>query len=157
MRTSLPKRPFTDRHISGETGFADDVTLYSTSEQWLKRSLPIISAELGDWCLTVNETKTKLLHLTSTSDSWRSSRQLGSLIGDGEDLERRKDLASSAYCRMYSLWLRRGKVSERRRIRLYNALVLCILLYNCGAWGSRRQKQNHLKGKLRQKIKFHQL
>ena len=36
---------------------------------------------------------------------------------------------------MYSFWLRRGKVSEQRRIRLYNALVLPVLLYNCGAWG----------------------
>ena len=133
VRANLPERPFADRHIPGETGYADDVTLYSTSEEWLKRSLPIISAELGDWSLTVNETKTEFLHLTSTSDSWRSSRQLGSLIGDSEDLERRKDLASSAYSRMYSLWLRRGKVSEQRRIRLYNALVLPVLLYNCGA------------------------
>ena len=135
VRANLPERPFADRHIPGETGYADDVTLYSTSEDWLNRSLPIISAELGDWSLTVNETKTEFLHLTSSSDSWRSSRQLGSLISNSEDLERTKDLTSSAYGRMYSLWLRRGKVSEQRCIRLYNALVLPVPLYNCGAWG----------------------
>ena len=136
-KTDVETVTYTDKDgvCKSYAGYADDVTLYSTSEEWLKRSLPIISAELGDWSLTVNETKTEFLHLTSTSDSWRSSRQLGSLIGDSEDLERRKDLASSAYGRMYSLWLRRGKVSEQRRIRLYNALVLPVLLYNCGAWG----------------------
>ena len=36
VRENLPERHFADRHIPGETGYADDVTLYSTSEEWLK-------------------------------------------------------------------------------------------------------------------------
>ena len=36
---------------------------------------------------------------------------------------------------MSSLWLRRQHVSERLRLRLYNAFVRPVLLYNAGTWG----------------------
>ena len=52
-----------------------------------------------------------------------------------KDIKRRIDLASQAYGRFHSLWLRRQHVSEKRRSRLYNALVLPVLLYNCGTCG----------------------
>ena len=69
---------------------------------------------------------------------WRSVKQLGSLIGEAEDIERRIDLASQACDRFRSVWLRRQRVSEKRRIRLYDALVLPVLLFNCGSWGLRK-------------------
>ena len=65
-------------------------------------------------------------------------RQLGSLLGDAADVRRRMQLASVAFRSLYTLWLRREKVSLRRRVRLYNAFVLPVLLYNCGTWGLTR-------------------
>ena len=44
-------------------------------------------------------------------------------------------MAAAAFRSLYCLWLRRERVSLRRRIRLYNAYVLPVLLYNCGTWG----------------------
>ena len=108
---------------------------FSTSESWLQSSLPVISSTLKTWHLNVNEQKTEWDKFVKSDTEWRSVKQLGSLLGEAEDIERRIDLASQAYGRFHNLWLRRQRVSEKRRIRLYNALVLPVLLYNCGTWG----------------------
>ena len=63
-------------------------------------------------------------------------KQLGSLLGDEEDIGRRRQLAGAAFHTMWKIWLRGHKVSLRRRIRLYNAYVLPVLTYNCGTWGA---------------------
>ena len=49
----------------------------------------------------------------SPGGGWRTSLQLGSLLGDAEDVTRRISIASQAYGKMYSLWMRRNHVSEK--------------------------------------------
>ena len=134
-RRNLLCRPPADNLIPQEIGYADDITFFSTSESWLQSSLPVISSTLKTWHLNVNEQKTEWVKFVKSDTEWRSVKQLGSLLGEAEDIERRIELASQAYGRFHSLWLRRQRVSEKRRIRLYNALVLPVLLYNCGTWG----------------------
>ncbi|XP_065193166.1 uncharacterized protein LOC135824361 [Sycon ciliatum] len=62
------------------------------------------------------------------------TKKLGSVIGDDEDITRRKQLATASYRAMYSLWKRRTLVREEMRLRLYNAFVMPVLLYNSGTW-----------------------
>jgi hypothetical protein len=52
-----------------------------------------------------------------------------------EDIERRKSLATASFKALRLLWERRKITSVGTRIRAYNALVLPVLLYNCGTWG----------------------
>ena len=66
------------------------------------------------------------------------------LMGEHEDIRRRIELTSRAYGRMHSLWLCRNNVSESRRLRLYNAIVLPTLLYNCETWGPPKALLNRL-------------
>ena len=73
--------------------------------------------------------------MSPESESWRTSRQLGSLMGEEEDVRRRMELASRVFGQLYALWLRRDKVAEKTRLRLYNAIVLPTFLYNCETWG----------------------
>jgi len=113
-----------------------DISFYSTSRPWLDASLPIIASGLGDWSLNVNQEKTEWIHISATATEWRNSKQLGSLLGDEEDIRRRMEQASRSYGRMYSLWLRKHIVPESTRLRLYNAIVLPTLLYNCETWGA---------------------
>ena len=54
------------------------------------------------------------------------------LSSQSSHVARRKQLAARAFQSMFSLWKRRDIISEHLRIRLYNAFVLPILLYNCG-------------------------
>ena len=94
--------------------------------------------QLGEWHLKVNRDKTEHTKVVRKSDrieeEWRSTRKLGSLLGDEEDVARRKQLASAAFRALWSLWKRWHLVSERLHIRLYNAFLLPVLLYNCGCW-----------------------
>lgn len=48
---------------------------------------------------------------------------LGSLLGDHQDMQRRKRQATIAFCIMMTLWFHRHHVSEPRQIRLYKAYV----------------------------------
>ena len=66
---------------------------------------------------------------------WRRVKVLGSLLGDEEDLERRMQLAAVAFRQHFCIWPRRAFISLHRRMRLYNAFVLPVLLYNVGALG----------------------
>ena len=63
------------------------------------------------------------IHRGNTHDveQWRKTRKLGSLLGDAEDVTRRKQLAAVAFQRMWSLWVRKRYISEGLRLRLYNA------------------------------------
>ena len=134
-RQRFPPRPAADRDMVGETQYADDCNFYSTSLSWLQSILPILVHTFSEWDLKINDSKTEWLHFDNSSgQSWRQSRQLGSLLGDEEDLARRKALASEAYRSMYTLFLRRNHVSLEKRIRVYNAFVLPVLLYNSGTW-----------------------
>ena len=98
-------------------------------------SLPVIADGLKMWSLRVNQEKTEWIHISRSSRDWHHSKQLGSLLGEDEDLKRRISQASQAYGRMYSLWLRRQIVPAVIRLRLCNAIVLPTLLYNCETWG----------------------
>ena len=132
---SLPPRPLSDSTLPPETGYADDISLYSTSRPWLDASLPVIADGLKKWSLRVNQEKTEWIHISRSSRDLHHSKQLGSLLGEEEDLKRRISQASQAYGRMYSLWLRRQIVPAAIRLRLYNAIVFPTLLYNCETWG----------------------
>ena len=58
-RPSLPSRPSGENLIPQETGYADDITFFSTSESWLQSSLPVISSTLKTWHRNVNKQKTE--------------------------------------------------------------------------------------------------
>ena len=86
--------------------------------------------------LSINDSKTEWLTFDDdpNNSSWKQSRQLGTLLDEEEDLARRMALASSAFKSMYPSFVRRSHICLSRRLRIYNAFVLPVLLYNCGTW-----------------------
>ena len=97
-----------------------------------------VAAILGTWSLQVNGAKTERTEIargkSKEQEGWRSVKKLGSLIGDEEDIRRRKQLSTIAFRSLWQLWARRDRVEEKLRLRLYNAFVLPVMLYNCGTW-----------------------
>ena len=77
-------------------------------------------------------------------ETWRKTKKVGSLIGDEEDIERRKQLATAALNKMEKVWIRGDRVSKKRKIKLYRALVKSILTYNCGTWGVTKATEHKL-------------
>jgi len=139
VRRTAPPRVASDAGIPFEIVYADDTDFLSTSQQWLNSLEDDVVAVLGNWFLNVNPSKTEKTRIFRSKDrigeEWRSTKKLGSLLGDEEDVMRRKQLATIMFQSMWSMWKRRDLIHERLRLRLYNAFVLPVLTYNCGTWG----------------------
>ena len=93
---------------------------------------------LGNDCLHTNKDKTEYTTLKSDNDrskeTWRNAKKVGSLIGDAEDVKRRKMLASAALNKLNKMW-KHKKPERSTKIKTYKALVKSILMYNCSTWG----------------------
>ena len=63
------------------------------------------------------------------------TRKLGSLLGEAEDVARRKQLANVAFRKLMTVWFRRAHISLHLRLRLYASFVIPVLTYNMGTWG----------------------
>ena len=65
---------------------------------------------------------------------WRGCKSLGSLLCSTKDVDRRIVLAEAAFRRLCSLWVRPQHVSIQRRLCLYEALVVSVVMYNASCW-----------------------
>ena len=87
----------------------------------------------------VNKDKTEYTNIKrekkKEDEHWRKVKKVGSLIGDEEDMERRKVLSTAAMNKMHAVWIRKDKITQKRKLHLYKTLVKPVLLYNCGTWG----------------------
>ncbi|GFS07152.1 endonuclease-reverse transcriptase [Elysia marginata] len=119
-----------------ELSYADDVDFIFSQLTEAENNHNIIADTLAKWNLRVNKTKTEFTNISRTSEDWKDTKKLGSLLDTTSDIERRKNLATIAFRKMYTIWIRRNKISEERLLRLYKALILPILLYNSGTWAT---------------------
>ena len=129
LEIATPRNP-------SELAYADDVDFIFGQLTEAESNHDIIAATLSKWNLTVNKSKTEFSTISRTSESWKETKKLGSLLDTASDIERRKSLATIAFRKMYTIWVRRKKISEERLIRLYKALIIPILLYNSGTWAT---------------------
>ena len=128
VRKAAPPRPDEDDTLPFEVVDADDTDFSSTSRPWLALLEPVCCSTLAGWFLRVNPDKTEWTQIARSSDrimeEWRNTEKLGSLIGDSEDVSRRKQLATVAFRYMWSLWKRRDQVSRTLCLQLYNAFIM---------------------------------
>ena len=115
-----------------ELAYADDVDFVFTRADEAEKNHDIIARVLKNWNLIVNKTRTEFSTISRSSEEWKSTKKLGSLLDTAKDIERRTSLASVVFRKMYTIWVRRQNINEERLIRLYKALIVPILLYNCG-------------------------
>ena len=86
-------------------------------------------------------------------DDWRKVKKVGSLLGDNEDINRRKQLANVALYKLSSIWIRNDKVKQSTRLHLYKALVKSILLNHSGTWALTKQDEHKLNTFHRQQLR----
>lgn len=95
VRSRLPERPCRGHGRAAETQYADGCNYFFLERQWLENALEIIKAVFSGFGLEVNTDKTEwveFLHHDSDNrgnEEWRCTKQLGSLLGDAEDVSRR--------------------------------------------------------------------
>ena len=115
--------------------YADDIDLIVENDKAVKSCINIINKTFQKWNLRCNLSKTEVTNLEISKDeSWRLTKKLGSLLGAVENSKKRQTISSIAFEKLLNLWKKAERVSERRKINLYKALVFPILTYNCGIW-----------------------
>ena len=120
--------------------YADDVDFISHTP---RSDINDIAAHLSKFNLKVNPTKTEYTKLVrDEEESWKETKKVGSLIGDAQDINRRKQLSQAALNKLQRLWQRKKKLSVKTRLKLYNSLVKSILLYNSSTWGMNQTMKN---------------
>ena len=71
----------------------------------------------------------------NNTELWRNVKKLGSLLGDKEDINRRKQLSIVSMNKYETLWVKKEHLNEYLRIELYEKLIKAVLLYNSSTWG----------------------
>ena len=124
--------------------YADDCDFIFDTLKDAENSVPTIVESLGKFNLKVNASKTEFTCVDRNLTEWRNVKKLGSLLGDKEDLERRKQMATIAFKNLMNIWLKKYQISTKKKMMLYNSLVIPILLYNCSTWSLTSQQSNSL-------------
>ena len=144
--------------LPGEATYADDGDFLTEDEEKKNLLNNIVKDILLEDNLVVNENKTEHTIIVrcknKIDEKWRNVKKLGSLLGDSEDIARRKQLAIVANKALNQLWIRTDKLSLKIRLKIYNSLVRSILLYNCGTWGISKKEEDNLNAFHRKQIRY---
>ena len=148
LRSRLPPRPPADASLPLAVEYADDIDFISYSRPYLNAIECIAPDCLAEWSLQINTAKTERTSVSRQVDRahepWRTTRKLGSSLGDAEDVARRMPLANVSFHKMWTVWFRGAQISLHLRLRLYSAFVLPVLTYNMGTWGLTKTECNCL-------------
>ena len=60
----------------------------------------------------------------------RSTKKLGSLIGNREDILRRKQRSTAALHNLNSIWIRKNRIREHVQVKLYKTVIKKTVLMN---------------------------
>ncbi len=145
---SRPNPPISDLGLPLDTEYADDVDFNDEEEENLRAILPQATAILKSWNLFVNEDKTDFTHvylartgekdgdgkLIAGRELWRKSITLGSMLCSKEDIQRRISLGYASFNKYQKAWS--NKIPLCKRLVLYEALVVSVMMYNSSCWAA---------------------
>ena len=117
-----------------EQQYADDTSWITTSEETKEKIKEVAPEILINKNLIVNADKTEEYTISRKSNKdWKKCKFLGSLLGNQEDITRRKQLANVAFAKNKKV-LCSKRISLCIRLRIFEALVASIFLYNSELW-----------------------
>ena len=149
LRAVCP-RPPTDCSVPPEIIYADDADTISKCAEVIATTEEKAAPVLGNWDLRINGDKTDRTTLkrrtNQEQETWRNTKKLGTLLGDTQEMHRRKQLASVAFNNLKVIWAtkKHNRIREALRLRLYNAYVLPVLTYNACTWTLTASEQDEL-------------
>ena len=146
VQIGRPNPPLTSIGLPLDTQYADDIDFNDVELDTLMAILPEATVTLKSWNLFVNEDKTEFCHvflaekgetdengnILSGNEPWRKSTILGSNLCSKADLERRIILGYVAFHKYRKTWS--NKIPLNKRLHLYNALVVSVIMYNSICW-----------------------
>jgi hypothetical protein len=140
--------------------FADDIALLGEKEEGLQESLTKVvqaSKDMG-MCINVQKTECQFIGRDETQmglevdgqmlEQKESFVYLGGLIdaheGSEKDVGRRIGLARGILQRLHKVW-RSKEISRTTKVRIYETLVLSVLLYNSETWTLKETQKRRLR------------
>ena len=69
-------------------------------------------------------------------EPWRTHKTLGSLMCSEKDIKHRCILGNVAFKKFENVWLKKTKISLDRKLKIYEAQVVSIIMYNCNSWAA---------------------
>ena len=116
-------------HYADDTDFiAADYEDHVITNIHLKDNLNIFNLKL-------NEDKTEYILLNRATSEKIKSKKLGTILSDKEDMKHRIKLSEIAFNDMWKIWLDKKNIKLKSKVKLYNACVKPILLYNLSSLG----------------------
>ena len=150
VTVNRPIIPISTHGIPEEWEYADDVDFVEETMEDLQGMYPIVKEVLKNWNLFLNDEKTEFTRFylaemdevneagksirTLKCEDWRNSKSLGSLICSIQDIKRRCQLGNAAFSNYDKCWLQGTKIPLAIKIKLYNALVTSVMIYNSNSW-----------------------
>jgi hypothetical protein len=126
---SLEYNPFT---IAPK--YADDTTWVTTNKQVINDIKATVPKQLKERNLLVNDDKTEEYEIRRRGDTnWKNCKLLGSKLSTTEDIERRKALTIAAMLTLKNIF-RNSRISDNIKIRVFQAYINSIFLYNSELW-----------------------
>ena len=95
--------------------------------------------------LLVNADKTGQTTLSRSGKEYKNAKKVGTLIGDEEDITKRKRLSTAALAKLQNIWIKGDKVKRKTKIKLYRTLVKSVLTYNCGTCALTKKRRRKTK------------
>ena len=77
------------------------------------------------------------------NEQWRSNKSLGSYLSSSTDVLHHCNLGTTAFHPLWAMWLRQSLITLQRRLQLYHAVVVSIMLYYCGSWAVPKSVLSH--------------
>jgi len=111
--------------------FADDVDLINTgtrNELKEKEATDSLSKCLNDFNLTLNESKTFSYQL-GQRHSLKEIKKLGAFMLPQDQITYNSHKASQAFKKMWPIWYRKNKLSQKSKLKIYNSFILPILTH----------------------------
>ena len=133
--------------LPDEAVYADDADFFSDNQERKAKVVPVAKKVFPPVNLKVNEPKTEYTTLkrgNKATEKWRSVKKLGSLIGDSEDMIRRKQLSVVSSKKFNSIWNQNKHVKVEKRLKIYKCITKPVLMYNCGTWGITKTEENSM-------------
>ena len=131
-----------------EWQYSDDCDFNDEDEAALKELEKQAKITLAEWNLTVNKSKTEYVKFYVAAkkekdhknkplhkdEPWRSNKLLGSLLCSKKDIASRCIKGDIAFRKFEKVWLTGEKITLGRRLRLYEAQVVSVMMYNSNSW-----------------------
>ena len=76
------------------------------------------------------------------TEEWRKSKSLGSKLCSKTDILLHCNLGNLAFQNFKKIWMQGPKINLKTKLKIYEAQVTSVMLYNCNSWAA-TQKELH--------------